>query len=120
MPTHSSGELTTKRCLPCEGGIPRYTLAEAQEQLKAIPKWTLNDSGTCISRQWKLKNFLAGMQLLEKAAEIAEADQHHPDLHLTSYRLVRIDLTTHAIDGLSENDFIIAAKLDAAVEALGL
>ena len=67
-----------------------------------------------ISRKWALKNFIEALALVNKAGEIAEEDQHHPDLHLTGYRNLRIDLTTHAIGGLSENDFILAAKLDAA------
>jgi 4a-hydroxytetrahydrobiopterin dehydratase len=56
------------------------------------------------------------MELLNKIAEIAESEQHHPDLHLTGYRHVRVELTTHAIGGLSENDFILAAKIDAILE----
>jgi 4a-hydroxytetrahydrobiopterin dehydratase len=55
------------------------------------------------------------MELLNRVAEIAESEQHHPDLHLTGYRNVRIELTTHAIGGLSENDFILAAKVDQVV-----
>ncbi|MEM1070565.1 MAG: 4a-hydroxytetrahydrobiopterin dehydratase, partial [Planctomycetota bacterium] len=56
--------------------------------------------------------FVEAMKILHQVADVAEAEQHHPDLHLTGYRKVRIDLTTHAIGGLSENDFIVAAKID--------
>lgn len=120
MKTQSSQELINKKCLPCEGGVEAATAEHAQQQLSALNNWKLTDDGKMIYRQWKLKNFVSGMQLLQIAADIAEQEQHHPDLHLTGYRLVRIELTTHAIGGLSENDFILAAKIDSACEALGL
>ncbi|HUQ71150.1 MAG TPA: 4a-hydroxytetrahydrobiopterin dehydratase, partial [Planctomycetaceae bacterium] len=62
--------------------------------------------------EWVVKNFLAGMAFFEKVAEVAEAEGHHPDLHLVGYRNVAIEIWTHAIGGLSENDFILAAKID--------
>ena len=65
-----------------------------------------------ISRKITCKHFVEAMKLVNQVADVAEAEQHHPDLHLTGYRHLRIDLTTHAIGGLSENDFIVAAKID--------
>ena len=62
------------------------------------------------------KHFLEAIRLINEIAEVAESEQHHPDLHLTGYRNVRIELTTHAIGGLSENDFIVAAKIDELLE----
>lgn len=113
-------QLTAKKCVPCEGGVPKFTERESKEQLAALGgEWKLGDDAKKISRRWKLKNFVQAMQLVNEAARIAEEDQHHPDLHVTGYRLVLIELTTHAIDGLSENDFILAAKLDAAAKQLG-
>ncbi|MEM8735791.1 MAG: 4a-hydroxytetrahydrobiopterin dehydratase [Planctomycetota bacterium] len=118
MEVVSACELTAKKCKPCEGGVEPCTLEFSKNQMASIPEWTLSDDGKMISRKWVLKNFVEAMSLANKAGEIAEEDQHHPDLHLTGYRNLRIDLTTHAIGGLSENDFILAAKLDAAASAM--
>ena len=68
--------------------------------------------GKSIRRTWKCKDFLAAIHFYDKVAELAEKEQHHPDLHLTGYRMAAIEMTTHAIGGLSENDFIMAAKID--------
>mgnify|MGYP001827750008 CR=1 FL=1 len=111
-------ELTAKKCKPCEGGVDPCTIDFAKSQISSLHGWELSADGKVISRKWSLKNFVQAMKLLNEAARIAEEDQHHPDLHLTGYRKVRIDLTTHAIGGLSENDFILAAKIDAAAEKL--
>ena len=84
----------------------------AESFREATPDWTLDTDAKMISRKVGLKNFVEAMELLNKIADVAESEGHHPDLHLTGYRNVRIDLTTHAIGGLSENDFIVAAKID--------
>lgn len=92
---------------------------EAAEQLPSLcPSWALatDDSpGTAlkIQRTFVAKNFVAAMDFLNKVAEVAEEEGHHPDLHLESYRTVKIVVYTHAIQGLHKNDFILAAKLDA-------
>lgn len=112
METQTPEQLVQKKCLPCEGGVPKYTLAEAQSQLTKLDGWRLTHDGERIRKDWVVKNFLAGMDFFGKVAEVAEADGHHPDLHLESYRKVAIELYTHAIGGLSENDFILAAKID--------
>lgn len=105
--------LTSKRCQACEGGVEKYTRQQSVEQLKLLgDSWKLSEDGLMISRQWKLKNFVEAMKLANRIAELAEQEQHHPDLHITGYRLLKVDLTTHAIGGLSENDFIVAAKID--------
>lgn len=85
---------------------------EAMEYLKATPSWSINEEGNAIFRKLVCKHFVEAMEILNNVAKVAEDEQHHPDLHLTDYRKVRIDLTTHAIGGLSENDFIVAAKID--------
>ncbi len=118
MDVHTAQELTAKKCQPCEGGVDACSIAQANQQLAALDAWQLSDDGKMISRRWQMKNFVQAMQLLKIAADVAEQEQHHPDLHLTGYRHVRIDLTTHAIGGLSENDFIVAAKIDASAEAI--
>ncbi len=112
MTTSTKAELRSKRCRPCEGGTPPLTYEEARHHLEELGGWNLADGGASIRREWDLENFAAGMAFLARVAGIAEREQHHPDLHLTSYRHVAIELTTHAIGGLSENDFIVAAKID--------
>ena len=112
----SVDELSGKRCQACEGGVAKFSLAEATEQVQQLGEsWTLSDDGLMISRKFKLKNFLAAMALANSLAVLAEEEQHHPDLHLTGYRCLQVDLTTHAIGGLSENDFIMAAKINKLV-----
>ena len=118
MDVKSQLELTTRKCVPCEGGVEACSVEFSKSQLQALNDWQLSEDGTMISRNWNMKNFVQAMKLMNLAAEIAEQEQHHPDFHLTGYRHLRIDLTTHAIGGLSENDFIVAAKIDAAAEAV--
>lgn len=113
-------QLEAKACKPCEGGVEPCELDHAKRQLHALnSEWELVDGGKKISRKFKMKNFVEAMKLINSVADLAEREQHHPDLHLTGYRQVRIDLTTHAIGGLSENDFIVAAKIDNLVNQLG-
>lgn len=112
----SSQTLRGKKCLPCEGGVPAIAAQEASQYLQATPEWTLAEDGKSISRKLNCRNFVEAMELMNRVGEIAESEQHHPDLHLTGYRKLRVDLTTHAIDGLSENDFIVAAKIDAIID----
>ena len=103
-------DLTQQHCVPCEGGIPPYTKAQAQERMGKIPGWTLGDDGKEISRQFKFKNFKEALAFVNRVGEIAEAEGHHPDLEL-GWGRVGVKLSTHAIKGLSLNDFILAAKI---------
>jgi 4a-hydroxytetrahydrobiopterin dehydratase len=112
MEAQTSEQLTQKKCVPCEGGVPKYSLAESQAQLTKLAGWRLTHDGERIRKDWIVKNFTAGMNFFGRVTEVAEADGHHPDLHLEGYRNVWIELYTHAIGGLSENDFILAAKID--------
>ena len=116
MAEPTSESLCQAKCVPCEGGVPVLERAAAVEFLVATPDWMLSDDAKMISRKASLKNFVQAMDLLNKIADVAESEGHHPDLHLTGYRNVRIDLTTHAIGGLSENDFIVAAKIDQLLD----
>ncbi|WP_425395518.1 4a-hydroxytetrahydrobiopterin dehydratase [Aeoliella sp.] len=118
MQTQSVAQLTAKKCLPCEGGVDPCTLEEATAQLAQLDGWELVQGGQRIRKQWRVKNFMAGMDFFNKCAEVAEADGHHPDLHIEGYRNVAVELWTHAIGGLSENDFILAAKIDQLPIAL--
>ena len=117
MDIQSASALAGKRCQACEGGVAKYSREEARQQIDKLGSdWELSDDAKLISRKWKLKNFVEAMDFANKVAQLAEQEQHHPDLHITGYRQLRIDLTTHAIDGLSENDFILAAKIDSAAK----
>jgi 4a-hydroxytetrahydrobiopterin dehydratase len=113
MTAQSPAQLREKKCLPCEGGVEPFAPEAAREQLKQLDGWRLTHDGQRIRKDWKVKNFMAGMAFFNKCAEVAEADGHHPDLHIEGYRNVSVELWTHAIGGLSENDFILAAKIDA-------
>jgi 4a-hydroxytetrahydrobiopterin dehydratase len=88
------------------------TADEALAQLTEVPGWELLSGPDRIRRTWVVRNFLAGMRFFEKVSEVAEAEGHHPDLHLVGYRNVSIEIWTHAINGLSLNDFILAARID--------
>jgi 4a-hydroxytetrahydrobiopterin dehydratase len=112
MDTQTADQLVAKKCLPCEGGVDPCSLPEAESQLQNLDGWYLTHEGQRIRKDWTARHFMAGMDFFGRVAEIAEADGHHPDLHLEGYRNVSIELWTHAIGGLSENDFILAAKID--------
>ena len=112
MEIQAADQLINKKCLPCEGGVDPCTLPEANRQLQQLPGWYLTHDGQRIRKDWKVGNFLAGMHFFNEVAQVAEEDGHHPDLHIEGYRNVAIELWTHAIGGLSENDFILAAKID--------
>lgn len=112
MPTQTPEQLVQKKCVPCEGGIPKLSVAAAKAQLARLDGWRLTHDGQRIRKDWVVKNFLAGMDFFGKVADLAEDEGHHPDLHLEGYRNVSIEIWTHAIGGLSENDFILAAKID--------
>jgi 4a-hydroxytetrahydrobiopterin dehydratase len=105
-------KLTDRKCESCEGKMKPFSHEESAEYLKETPGWALSVDDKTISRQYVMKNFLAAVRFIEKIAQIAEEENHHPDIHLTGYRNLRIDLSTHAIGGLSENDFILAAKIN--------
>ncbi len=106
-----SEPLAQRRCKPCEGGVAPLPASAARVLLYDLPGWELVD-GRAIRKTVKCKDFLDAVSLIQRIAPIAEAENHHPDLHLTGYRRLTIELSTHSIGGLSENDFILAAKLD--------
>src|SRR6266851_5099924 len=108
----TSADLTRKRCAPCEGGVKALESAKVQEYLRAVPQWKLTGDSKRIRREWRVKDFVTALDFFRRVGDIAETDDHHPDLHLTGYRNVAIELSTHALGGLSENDFILAAKID--------
>lgn len=103
--------LAGRKCKPCEGGVEPLPIAAAKKLLEDLQGWELVD-GKSIRKAFKCKDFLGAVRLIQTIAPIAEAENHHPDFHLTNYRKLTIELSTHAIGGLSENDFILAAKID--------
>lgn len=111
-------ELTGKHCVPCEGGVPALSQQQVQKYLSGLTAWKLTGDSKKIRREWRVKDFATALDFFRRVGELAEADGHHPDLHLTGYRNVAIEMTTHAIDGLSENDFILAAKIEQLPVAL--
>jgi 4a-hydroxytetrahydrobiopterin dehydratase len=113
MNTLTHDDLTGKHCVACEGGIPALSPVEVRDHLAAVPDWKLTEDGKRIARKWKVSNFVAGLAFFEKVGRLAEEEGHHPDLHLVGYRNVTIEIWTHAVGGLTENDFILAAKIDA-------
>ena len=102
-------DLTQKKCKPCEGGTLPLTETETNKLLEQIPSWEIKDGK--VYKQFKFKDFVEAMQFVNKVAEIAEQEGHHPDISIR-WNKVDIELWTHAINGLSENDFIVAAKID--------
>lgn len=108
-----AAELAARTCVPCEGGVTPYSTAEAEAQVAVLPAWRLTHDATRIRRDFTLRTFREGIRLLNTVGAVAEREQHHPDLHLEGYRRVWIEIYTHAIGGLSANDFILAAKIDA-------
>jgi len=89
---------------------------QANSQLTELPGWELSEDGMRIRREWMKRDFVDALEFFEAVANIAESEGHHPDLHLTEYRRASIVLWTHAIGGLSANDFILAAKIDAIAD----
>lgn len=103
-------ELEKKRCLPCEGGIPPLKEEEILEYITVVKGWIIRDN-LKITKVYNFVNFKHTMSFVNEVARIAEHEGHHPVMHV-SYGSVEIELWTHAINGLSENDFIVAAKID--------
>lgn len=111
-PMPSAEDLANRRCLPCEGGIAPLPPGEVVPLLASLPAWRLSHDGTHIRRDLAFPDFRAAVKFVNNVAALAEREGHHPDLHLERYRHVRVEITTHAIGGLSENDVILAAKID--------
>ncbi len=105
-------ELTSRKCVPCEGGAKPMTGEQENRFHLEIPVWKLHREGAHkLTRNFKFKDFKAAMAFVNKVAELAEAEGHHPDIAI-SWNNVNVTLYTHAMGGLSENDFIVAAKID--------
>lgn len=108
--------LATRHCVPCEGGTPPMAREQAAALLAQVPGWQIIDGEPLkIARSIKLKDFTQAMAFVNNVAQLAEAEGHHPDF-CVSWNRVRLELFTHAIGGLSENDFIMAAKINELKE----
>lgn len=103
--------LSQKSCVPCEGGTKPLTPDEYGAFLRSLSDWNDIDS-IKIEKKFTFANFTNALSFVNKVGEIAEQEQHHPNIYLYGWNKVKITLTTHAIKGLSENDFIMAAKID--------
>ncbi len=104
-------DLTQMKCVACEGGVPKLTEGDAKAFLTHTPSWTLSPDYTSVERTFTFKDFKEALAFANKVGAIAEDEGHHPDITV-GWGKVRVFLTTHAIKGLSENDFIVAAKVD--------
>lgn len=102
--------LAQKKCKPCEGGIEPLSPEKAGKLLEQVPEWEIVQ-GKAIKRKFTFKDFRTAQAWLNKVADQAEQENHHPDINW-SYNRIVIELSTHAIGGLSENDFILAARID--------
>src|SRR5262245_29664979 len=99
MDIQTADALTLKKCVHCEAGVPTYTPDEAKAQSERLDGWQLPSDAGRIRKRWVMKNFLTAIEFFKRIAELSEAEDHHPDLHLEGYRNVTVELYTHAIGG---------------------
>ena len=104
--------LLQKKCVPCEGGAQPLSPEDVKKYISEVSEWHADPEVKSISRQFKLASFDDAIAFINAVAAIAEEEDHHPDIH-AYYNKVTLELSTHAIGGLSENDFSLAAKIDA-------
>jgi 4a-hydroxytetrahydrobiopterin dehydratase len=106
-------KLSNQKCIPCEGGeVTLLSRTEAEKLLTEVSGWDISKNGKVISKEILFKNFDKAMDFVNMVADRAEQEGHHPDIHIW-YNKVLLELSTHSIKGLSANDFILAAKIDA-------
>ena len=107
-------DLADKKCIPCEGGIPSFNLDEIHKYLKKVDGWnveSVDNKDYYIIKDFKFNNFLESQSFVNKVGEIAEQEGHHPDIWF-GWGYAKIKIQTHAINGLHESDFVLAAKID--------
>jgi 4a-hydroxytetrahydrobiopterin dehydratase len=110
-------ELSNKKCVPCEGNIPPFSTSEIHKYLKKVDGWEVksnNDKNFYLTKNFKFKNFVESQNFVNKVAYIAEEEKHHPDI-LFGWGYCEIKIFTHAIKGLAESDFVLAAKIDKII-----
>ena len=113
MPAHDPTPLHERHCVACKPGSPHLTRAEVEPLLAQLQGWSVEEveGHLQLSKTLRFKGFMPGVELVNRIAPIAEAEKHHPDL-LLGYGSLTVHLWTHAAGGLTENDFILAARLD--------
>ena len=102
-------DLRARHCVPCEGGVDKLDATRAAEFHRQVPAWQLRDDK--LYRRFTFRGFKAAMRFVDRMAQVAEGEGHHPDFSV-HYNQVAFTIWTHAVGGLSENDFILAAKID--------
>jgi 4a-hydroxytetrahydrobiopterin dehydratase len=109
-------ELKNKRCEPCEGGIAPLKREEFSVYLDQVSNWDFVDNDTKMEREIEFKDFKSAIDFINRVSDVAEEEGHHPNIYLHSWNKVKITLYTHAISGLSINDFVCAVKFDTLIE----
>ena len=110
-------DLLKKKCVPCEGGVQAFDISEIHKYQKKVDGWDVikNDANIfLLEKKFKFKNFQESQKFVNEVGKISEHEGHHPDI-LFGWGYAKINITTHAIEGLSENDFILAAKIDEII-----
>lgn len=110
-----STPLHEQKCAPCEGGVPPLGRDEAQKLIAETPGWTLSEDAKSVSREYSFNDFGEALAFINIVGDLAEREGHHPDIHCR-WNTVKLDLSTHAIGGLSANDFILAAKINRLLQ----
>jgi 4a-hydroxytetrahydrobiopterin dehydratase len=110
-----SEKLASRACVPCRGGIPPLAEGDARRLLAGTPEWRLEENGTRLVRRFEFEDFVKAMAFVNRVADLAEEQGHHPDIAI-HWNKVDLVLWTHKIGGLHENDFILAAKVDRLLE----
>jgi 4a-hydroxytetrahydrobiopterin dehydratase len=113
-----SEDLASRHCVACRGGTPPLSEKEARALLPGVPLWSLAEGSTRLTRRFEFRDFVQAMEFVNRVAEIAESEGHHPDIAI-HWNKVDLVLWTHAIGGLHENDFIVAAKVDRLLDERG-
>jgi len=111
-------DLLKKKCIPCEGGVIPFNISEIHKYQKKVDGWSLieNENIFFLEKDFKFKNFVESQNFVNDVGKISEEEGHHPDI-IFGWGYAKIKITTHAIKGLSENDFILAAKIDKILNA---
>jgi len=109
-------KLSHESCAACDATTPRLSDEDVRRLAAFVPAWTVGETATgerSIQRRWVVRDFKTALAFIARIGALAEEENHHPDVHLTGYKHLAVELSTHAIGGLSRNDFILAAKIDA-------
>ena len=112
-------DLLEKKCVPCEGGVKAFDISEIHKYQKKVDGWEIIQNAKKIyilEKKFEFKNFLASQKFVNEVGKVSEEEGHHPDI-MFGWGYAKINITTHAIEGLSENDFILAAKIDKLINA---